>query len=484
MSPRPSLSGIFVFLCAVVASAQPEKTEPPAPVPDGSSIEKAEKLVKEVYKADYAKKKSAEQLEFARKLLKAAEETKDGAAKFVLLREAREMAARYGDVYLAFDVVAATTQSFAIKSTELKFATLEAAEKAKIAPSRSVAEAALDAVDEAILSDDYVTAERLVKLAGTVSSRANLTSLTASVGARGKDLEAIRKAYEALEPDRKALAANAGDPAANEKIGRFSCLMKGDWETGLPLLAKGANEQLKAVAALDQAKSMGAERAAVGDRWLEQVDKLEPTERSEAKMRAYGAYLQASFEAAGLEKTRIEKRILDLEKSEPKIIRMKGNWTVIFRSADPSIWNANVNRGRDLFAIALSKVNADIRYLKLTDASKNNSVIIEMSKLRLGDRTEQDGYGWNGKNTLDSKGYHLGVYDPMWKDWVKGTVCIYAPAVFNTFRGWGFGHRAAQDDEQGFSWNGEPVAKTVFEIAVKSNALTADESKRLLKKKK
>ena len=56
--------------------------------------------------------------------------------------------------------------------------------------------------------------------------------------------------------------------------------------------------------------------------------------------------------------------------------------------------------------------------------------------------------------------------------------------MFSDIRGWGFGRRAQSDDVQGFAWDGQPIGKTVFEIAVKSGPLAAEESRRLLKAKK
>jgi hypothetical protein len=126
-------------------------------------------------------------------------------------------------------------------------------------------------------------------------------------------------------------------------------------------------------------------------------------------------------------------------------------------------------------------VPADIRYLKMTDTTKNSFVILEMTKARLGDRTENNGYGWNGKNTLERKAYHLGIYDLSKNDYKQGNIGIYT-SQNGYYYGWGFGHRVFYYDEQGFSWNGEPTPRTVLEIAVKASALTAEESKALLKK--
>jgi hypothetical protein len=85
-----------VFLAILLLStAQPADR---LPVPDQASQLKAEKTIKDLFRTEYAKKKSADQVELAGKLLKQAEETNDDSTgRFVLLREARDIAARAGD---------------------------------------------------------------------------------------------------------------------------------------------------------------------------------------------------------------------------------------------------------------------------------------------------------------------------------------------------------------------------------------------------
>ncbi|MDB5308871.1 MAG: hypothetical protein JWO38_3073 [Gemmataceae bacterium] len=116
--------------------------------------------------------------------------------------------------------------------------------------------------------------------------------------------------------------------------------------------------------------------------------------------------------------------------------------------------------------------------------AKRKYVIIEMTKDRLAGRTEQERYGWNGTNANESNARHLGIYDTALASTKNGLIAIYTLRAVADYGGWGFGHRMILDDAQGYAWNGEPVEKMVFEIAVKSTPLTAEESKRLLKKKK
>ena len=68
---------------------------PPTPIEQ----EQAEKLVREIYAVDYRQTGSSSKSALARKLLaKAQEETSDSTTRFVLLREARDVAVASGDV--------------------------------------------------------------------------------------------------------------------------------------------------------------------------------------------------------------------------------------------------------------------------------------------------------------------------------------------------------------------------------------------------
>jgi hypothetical protein len=468
--------------------AQPAAT--PAsrpPVPSADKITEAEKLVKDLFKADYAKKKAADHIELAKRLLTAADETKDDpATRYVMYREAREIAARGGDIFMALEAADRIAGAYAVNPAEAKLAALEHANKPSV-PGQAIAEAALAATDDAVRVDDYVSAERLVKLAKVAAERAKFPGLTTLLDNRDKEVKTTRKVFEGLAAERKVLAITPNDPIAASRVGRFLCLSKGDWEAGLRLLTKGEDEKLKEVAEKELARpSTTKGKLEIGDLWYGLADGLDPMEKVEAKLRAYDWYQQIAREVTGLDKVRVDNRVPELTKlSEQKAERVRGNfWTVIFRSDDPTIWNTATNRGKDRFSTPLDKVPNGIKYLKLTEMAKKNFAIIEMTNLRLSDRTEQDGYGWIGTCYNQFGGRHLGIYDVAWRDYPAGAIVIYELRQPFLYRGWGFGHRSVFDDVQGYSWDGQPVAKVVLEIAVKFTPLTPDETKKLLKKKK
>jgi hypothetical protein len=155
------------------------------------------------------------------------------------------------------------------------------------------------------------------------------------------------------------------------------------------------------------------------------------------------------------------------------------DWIVVFRSDDPKIWNDDVNKGPNQYSKALDLLPDTIRYLKLTNMSTKEFVVIEKTKDKLTNWSDdaEKRYGWEGRNGVDGNAHHLGIYYRVWPAVQNGDICISWPVC----RGWGFGHIHGAATQQAYSWDGKPIAKTVFEIAVKSDALTEAESKKLLK---
>jgi hypothetical protein len=79
-------------------------------------------------------------------------------------------------------------------------------------------------------------------------------------------------------------------------------------------------------------------------------------------------------------------------------------------------------------------------------------------------------------------GHHLGIYKIDWTNVDRSDIAIFNNNGNENYRGWGFGHRNLIDDQQGYTWAGVPIDKTVFEIAVKTSPLTPAEEKLLLRK--
>src|SRR5687768_14301876 len=97
MSPRTTVA---VALFAAGSFGLSARAEDRIAVPPQADIEKVEATVKDLFRAEYAKTRAADRLALSNKLYGQAGETKnDPAAKYVLLREARDLAARAGAAF-------------------------------------------------------------------------------------------------------------------------------------------------------------------------------------------------------------------------------------------------------------------------------------------------------------------------------------------------------------------------------------------------
>ncbi len=314
------------FVSCSVGLVIPKAKDPPAndksPMPpDAEAQSRAEKRIKDVYKADYAKAKlPADRAVLAEKLLAQAHETKDDlAARFVLFREARDIAAEAGAVQVSLETIDAMSRFFDVNPLSMKADALALAAKAAPIPTRKIAaETALSLSDDAISADNYEIATRLATLTLTTARAGNNGPLVQQASVRVKDIAEVKAAYEAVEASQVTLKAKPDDADASAAVGKFLCLMKGDWDRGVPLLAAGSDVEMKRLAEQELAKPVtAADRVALGDGWWEMADKAIAGGRAKSQLqrRAGHWYRQAIGELTGLAKTKVEKRILELDKS-------------------------------------------------------------------------------------------------------------------------------------------------------------------------
>jgi hypothetical protein len=177
-----------------------------------------------------------------------------------------------GDYAAAFRAIDELSKHFVINAPQMKAGALETAARAfSLRPSNEgLARACLATVTQALAGDDYATAERLIKLGEWAAQNTKNVALVTSVQARGRAVTAQQKEHEKIKPDLETLKSKPDDPDANARVGRSFCLFTGDWEKGLPLLAKGSDKKLQALAEKEMAvTNEPAAQAALGDGWYD-----------------------------------------------------------------------------------------------------------------------------------------------------------------------------------------------------------------------
>ena len=290
------------------------------PVPDAAALRESEKLIRDLFKEEYAKKTGPDKVALARKLMELADQTKDDPpGRFVLLREARDLAIGGGNLTLAFAATDEAVREFDIDGAALKGAALVAIGQTLMAPDeiKSAAVRILKYVDEAVAAEDFEAATKAAAAVAAMARRAKDIPLLSKADAKVKELDEWKSRVEKLKKANEALAKNPNDPEACLAVGQYQCVVRGDWASGLPLLAKGSNPVLKGLAQKDlAAPGEPAAQVALGDEWWDAGETA--LGKDECRIRAAYWYRQAVPRLAGFTKTKVEKRLAEIEELKKK----------------------------------------------------------------------------------------------------------------------------------------------------------------------
>src|SRR4051794_14939900 len=121
---RSAIAMLTVALCCCEAwgagagaTAAPAPATAPAgstraPIPSNDAQLAAERLIRDVHKQEFAKTSLADRRALISQLLDEAEHSSDAAERYVLLRDARELAINAGDAAAAMPVVDAMAHDF------------------------------------------------------------------------------------------------------------------------------------------------------------------------------------------------------------------------------------------------------------------------------------------------------------------------------------------------------------------------------------
>jgi serine/threonine-protein kinase len=286
-------------------------------VPDPIKQASAEKTVKAAYKFDYAKSQPSDRLALANKLLTEGINTKDDpVARFVLLREARDLAATAPQLDQAMQAVTQLDKFYAIDLADMRIATLDKVSKSTALPPtiRAIVGASLALADDMVDEGNYEAADRLATLVTAIVKKANSPPLTNYAQMRTKEIADIRKAYTSAKSAADTLKKKPDDSQANTQWGKFVSCTKGDWGRGLPLLAQGSDKRLQSLAEKDLANpTEPAEHVELGDSWWDLGDKEPGAAQRQLQLRARYWYDQAAPKLTGFTKTKVATRLKQLD---------------------------------------------------------------------------------------------------------------------------------------------------------------------------
>jgi len=302
---------------------EPPAKPPPLPVekpqklppPDDAAVAGALKDAREIFKQECVRPDSAGA---KRVLQKAVETDKDPLSRFVLLRLARDIAVAASDGRTAFDAIEHLGNSFAVDALAMKADVLAEFAKAARSPlvHRAVCEQIVAVMGDAIAQEDLTVAKQLGKLAQAELAKVRDKALAQLIRDRNLELKQAIKTFAEVEAARETLREKPDDAGANLTVGRYLCFAKGDWQQGLPCLAKGGDAGLSRAAQEDlKAPQDPAVQLKLADAWWDLGAKTQGTEQGALYLRA-GHWYEQVLRATTVELARlkIEKRLEEIAK--------------------------------------------------------------------------------------------------------------------------------------------------------------------------
>ncbi|MCB9938925.1 MAG: hypothetical protein H6823_11825 [Planctomycetaceae bacterium] len=285
-------------------------------VPSGQDRQEASKRVKDIFATDFeAAKDKPAMIALAKDLLQRGKEEQDAVAKFALLYEARALTLDAADLPMAMKATDEFSAWFEVDSWTLKCDTLTrlASSTRPDVDRQSVATTSLELTDEAMSNSDWDSAEKLLMAATRVNVRLKDREIVRSVNQKRKLVQTQRKLWTEAEQAATLLATSPDDAAANLKLGRYRCFVKGEWDVGLQHFAKGSDSELATIAVAETKNPQGSDALALANQWYEWADKAADADKNGALLRARHWYSSALPSLTGLDRTVAEKRLEELK---------------------------------------------------------------------------------------------------------------------------------------------------------------------------
>jgi formylglycine-generating enzyme required for sulfatase activity len=301
---------------------EPEKPEPGTvavldkreAVPHKDSQDEALKLIKDLFRDDFTKAQSpAGKQALAKKMLEQGVQTKGNAThQYVLFQQARDLATAAVDGELAFRAIDEMVAAFQVDAADMKADVLnDFSKKARLpAEHKALADRALALIDEAVAEGNFDLAMEVSKFALAEANKSRDKDAISAARAATKELQRSAKTFAEIKTALATLEKQPEDADANLTVGTYFCFLKGNWEKGLPHLARGSDAQLKALAEKDVAgASAAADQMALGDAWWKLAEGESAAIKQSIAVRAGHWYLQALPGLSGLEKTKVERQV-------------------------------------------------------------------------------------------------------------------------------------------------------------------------------
>ena len=284
------------------------------PVPSAEDSRQSIARVKDIFADEFAQALTVEKKStLAKKLRDQAAATAEPSDRWALLSEALRLSTEAGDVPMAMEIIDLIPREFAVEEHAYRIEALvklalkaSASEAADISRRMlAVARRAISADEDAVAMKAIASAMGLARKARNVELINEATQLQNAAKERQKESRQLAVVLEKLKKSPE-------DAEVCLEAGRYYCFRRDDWAAGLPLLAKGSDADLSALAKGE----LGARRnqsplLPIADAWWDWSNGDASKSKTAAKTHAADIYRGVVGSLTGLDKVRLEKRIAE-----------------------------------------------------------------------------------------------------------------------------------------------------------------------------
>jgi WD40 repeat protein len=264
----------------------------------------------------------------ARKLIDQANAAGDSLAAYAALKLALDIGNELGDTDIAFAAVDGMGRKFDLDPLATKVDVLEAMLKARavaVAANRAPwVEKMLSLIQEALAAEKPDPAERLLVIVRPMSKAVrDSATVTKRVQTLAKAVAESQQLQAEVEKARQRLETQPDDPEANQRMGTYLCFLKGNWEEGLPRLAKAADASLRQLAQSELSNATFVDQQyALAEGWWALAGTQGAKARRQILLHASHWYEVAEPNLSGDEKEQAHTRMLEgrgqhVDRAEP-----------------------------------------------------------------------------------------------------------------------------------------------------------------------
>ncbi len=481
LATRLSITLWFAVAGAVVAAAEP-RIQAVDGLPNAPSLKSSVAAVEHIYQQKIeAARTPAARVSLAQEIFANRSVASTPAERYGILVAALNVATKGNDPSLLFSIVDDLATEFEIDRislfTERIDQTTGPIDTAKW-PSCLHEMTAM--VSECTATGRFDEATKLANAVSALGKRARDPKATALFASLKRTIAEAQKVHGQFEKLRGEASKADASPEALREFGRLLCFSRNNWREGAQYLVKARDPVLSGPASMELSAQTAEEKLAAADAWASAADKADPADRRPMRERAAVIYAELLPSLEGLGKVRAENALQQVLKSLNSSGKgpSQNQWIVVFRSADPGVWNTDTSGDATSFAIPLDQLPPIVRFVRLRRAN-GAAVIIPIDRASLGLETATKPFGWNGTNLPLHGARMLGIIDHRTNvDKKTGVVAISRKD--GLFSGWGFGHRINHGGPAELCWNGQWIPKEPIEIAVIGRALTPEEERCVL----